>query len=75
MVARLIDDNPTVVPRTGDRLIDAGRVVIGYDKASAIAHDADRAGRALRESALDSGYISAADFDRIANPATMVGPF
>jgi fumarate hydratase, class II len=52
-----------------------GAWVIGYDKASAIAHDADRAGRTLRESALDSGYISAADFDRIANPATMVGPF
>ena len=52
-----------------------GASVIGYDKASAIAHDADRAGRTLRESALDSGYISAADFDRIANPATMVGPF
>jgi fumarate hydratase class II len=52
-----------------------GAWVIGYDKASAIAHDADRTGRTLRESALDSGYISPADFDRIANPATMVGPF
>jgi fumarate hydratase, class II len=38
-------------------------------------HNADHTGRTLRESALDSGYISAADFDRIANPATMVGPF
>ena len=48
--------------------------VIGYDKASAIAHDADRTGRTLRESALDSG-ISADEFDRIVNPAAMVGPF
>jgi fumarate hydratase, class II len=56
-------------------LVTALSPVIGYDKASAIAHDADRTGRTLRESALDSGYISAADFDRIANPATMVGPF
>jgi fumarate hydratase, class II len=48
---------------------------IGYDKASAVAHDADRTGCTLGESVLDSGYISAADFDRIANPATMVGPF
>jgi fumarate hydratase, class II len=56
-------------------LVTALSPVIGYDKASAIAHDADHTGRTLRESAVDSGYISAADFDRIANPATMVGPF
>jgi fumarate hydratase, class II len=42
---------------------------------SAIPHDAERTRRTLRESALDSGYISAEDFDRIANPATMIGPF
>jgi fumarate hydratase, class II len=48
---------------------------IGYDKASAIAHDADRTGRTLRESALDSGFISADEFDRVVNPAAMVGPF
>ena len=56
-------------------LVTALSPVIGYDKASAIAHDADRTGRTLRESALDSGYISAEDFDRFANPTTMVGPF
>ena len=56
-------------------LVTALSPVIGYDKASAIAHDADRTGRTLRESALDSGYISAEDFDRIVNPSAMVGPF
>ena len=56
-------------------LVTALSPVIGYDKASAIAHDADRTGRTLRESALDSGAISAEDFDRIVNPTTMVGPF
>ena len=56
-------------------LVTALSPVIGCDKASAIAHDADRTGRTLRESALDSGAISAEDFDRIVNPATMVGPF
>jgi fumarate hydratase class II len=55
-------------------LVTALSPVIGYDKASAIAHDADRTGRTLRESALDSGAITAEDFDRIVNPATMVGP-
>jgi len=49
--------------------------VIGYDNASAIAHDADRSGRTLREAALDSGAMSAEDFDRIVNPANMGGPF
>jgi fumarate hydratase class II len=56
-------------------LVTALSPVIGYDKASAISHDADRTGRTLRESALDSGYISAEEFDRIVNPAAMVGPF
>jgi fumarate hydratase class II len=56
-------------------LITALSPVIGYDKASAIAHDADRTGRTLRESALDSGYISAEEFDRIVDPSAMVGPF
>jgi fumarate hydratase, class II len=56
-------------------LVTALSPVIGYDKASAIAHDADRTGRTLRESALDSGAITAEDFDRIVDPATMVGPF
>jgi fumarate hydratase class II len=56
-------------------LVTALSPVIGYDKASAIPHDAERTRRTLREWALDSGYISAEDFDRIANPATMVGPF
>jgi fumarate hydratase, class II len=55
-------------------LVTALSPVIGYDKASAIAHEADRTGQTLREAALDSGYISAADFNRIVNPANMVGP-
>jgi fumarate hydratase class II len=45
---------------------------IGYDKASAIAHRADDEGTTLREAALALG-VSAADFDRIVDPKTMVG--
>ena len=56
-------------------LVTALSPVIGYDKASAIAHDADRTGATLREAALKSGFISAEDFDRIVNPTAMVGPF
>jgi fumarate hydratase, class II len=54
-------------------LVTALSPVIGYDKASAIAHAADRNGSTLREAALASGDISAADFDRIVDPRKMVG--
>jgi fumarate hydratase class II len=55
-------------------LVTALSPVIGYDRASAIAHQANDQGTTLREAALASGYISAADFDRIVNPAAMTGP-
>jgi fumarate hydratase class II len=45
---------------------------IGYDSASAIAHKADDDGTSLREAALALG-VSANDFDRIVDPASMVG--
>jgi fumarate hydratase class II len=54
-------------------LVTALSPVIGYDKASAIAHQANDHGTTLREAALASGYISGKDFDRIVNPSAMVG--
>ena len=54
-------------------LVTALSPVIGYDKASAIAHKANDEGTTLREAALATGYISAEDFDRIVDPAKMVG--
>jgi fumarate hydratase, class II len=54
-------------------LVTALSPVIGYDKASAIAHKANDQGTTLREAALASGYIGVADFDRIVNPSAMVG--
>jgi fumarate hydratase class II len=53
-------------------LVTALSPVIGYDKASAISHKADREGTSLRDAALALG-VSAADFDRIVQPKTMVG--
>lgn len=41
--------------------------------ASAIAHKANDDGATLRQAALATGYVSADDFDRIVNPAKMVG--
>ncbi|MAD67979.1 MAG: fumarate hydratase, class II [Synechococcus sp. CPC100] len=45
--------------------------MIGYDKASAIAKYAHEQGLSLRNAALDLGYVSAEDFDRIVDPADM----
>jgi fumarate hydratase class II len=53
-------------------LVTALSPQIGYDKASAIAHKADDEGTTLREAALALG-VPAADFDRIVDPAGMVG--
>ncbi|MGW4079589.1 hypothetical protein ACWELB_39995 [Streptomyces asiaticus] len=39
-----------------------------------MAHKADDEGTTLREAAPASGDVTAEDFDRIADPAAMVGP-
>ena len=54
-------------------LVTALSPVLGYDKAAAIAHQASEEGTTLRDAALASGEISAADFDRIVDPSAMVG--
>jgi fumarate hydratase class II len=53
-------------------LVTALAPVIGYDRASEIAHRADREDTTLREAAVASGYVSAEDFDRIVDPRGMV---
>ncbi len=47
---------------------------IGYDKAAAIAHKAHAEGTTLREAAIASGDVSAADFDKWVRPDKMLGP-
>ncbi len=54
-------------------LVTALSPVIGYDRAAEIAHRASHTGSTLREAALALGYVSAAEFDRIIDPASMVG--
>jgi fumarate hydratase class II len=55
-------------------LVTALAPQIGYDKAAAIAKDAHARGLTLREAALASGQVSAADFDRWVQPRAMLGP-
>lgn len=54
-------------------LVTALSPVIGYDKASAIAHKANDEGTTLREAALATGYIDATEFDKVVDPNVMVG--
>jgi fumarate hydratase class II len=54
-------------------LVTALSPVIGYDKASAIAHKANDEGLTLREAALQSGFVDEKRFDEIVDPRKMVG--
>ncbi len=54
-------------------LVTALSPVIGYDKASAIAHYALDHNTTLRDAALKTGFVSAEDFDRLVDPQKMVG--
>ncbi|HZE22102.1 MAG TPA: class II fumarate hydratase, partial [Desulfobaccales bacterium] len=55
-------------------LVTALSPVIGYDKAAEVAHLAQTQGITLKEAALKLGYLSAEDFDRLADPAKMAHP-
>jgi fumarate hydratase class II len=55
-------------------LVTALSPVIGYDKASQVAHHAMDHDLSLRDAALQLGAVSAEEFDRIVDPAAMVHP-
>src|SRR6202044_2082138 len=50
-------------------LLTALAPVIGYDKASQIAHHASEHDLTLKEAALKLGFVSAEEFDRIVDPS------
>jgi fumarate hydratase, class II len=54
-------------------LVTALSPVIGYDKASAIAHTANDKGQTLKEAAPASGDIDERHFDQIVDPRKLVG--
>ncbi len=56
-------------------LVTALAPVIGYDKASEIAHHASEHDLTLKQAALQLGHISEAEFDRIVDPHKMVRPY
>ena len=56
-------------------LVTALTPLIGYDKASQIAHHAAEHDQTLKQAALELGLVSEADFDRVVDPAKMVHPY
>jgi fumarate hydratase, class II len=56
-------------------LVTALAPVIGYDKASKIAHHAMDHDLTLKEAALDLAFVTEAEFDRIVDPKKMVKPY
>jgi fumarate hydratase class II len=56
-------------------LVTALSPVIGYDKASKIAHYAMDHDLNLKEAALQLGFVTEEEFDRVVNPAKMVKPY
>jgi len=56
-------------------LVTALSPVIGYDKASKIAHYALDNDLTLKQAALKLGFVSEAEFDRVVDPRKMVEPY
>ncbi|MGA7656217.1 MAG: class II fumarate hydratase [Methylocella sp.] len=56
-------------------LVTALAPVIGYDNASKIAHYALDNGLTLKAAALQLGFVTEAEFDRVVDPVKMVHPY
>jgi fumarate hydratase class II len=56
-------------------LVTALAPVIGYDKASKIAHYAMDHDLTLKAAALQLGFVTEAEFNRVVDPAKMVKPY
>src|SRR6266536_2746909 len=56
-------------------LVTALAPVVGYDKASKIAHHAMDNDLTLKEAALQLGFVTEVEFDRVVDPKKMVKPY
>ncbi|HVC38736.1 MAG TPA: class II fumarate hydratase [Candidatus Dormibacteraeota bacterium] len=73
--------NGLLATERGPRLLEEGLAIctalvpaIGYDAAAAIAHEAHRSGRTVRQVALERSSIPALELDRLLDPERMVQP-
>jgi len=56
-------------------LVTALSPVIGYDKASRIAHYALENDLTLKQAAMKLALVTEAEFDRVVDPTKMVHPY
>ena len=68
------EDNIKAALERSLMLVTALAPKIGYDAAAKIAKTAHKNGTTLREEAVGGGYVSAAEFDAIVRPETMIRP-
>lgn len=55
-------------------LVTALNQHIGYDKAAQIAKHAYKNDKSLKESALELGFVTAEEFDKLVDPSRMIAP-
>jgi fumarate hydratase class II len=67
-------DNITDLMERSLMLVTALAPAIGYDKATEIAKTAHKNGTSLRQEALNLGYVTEEEFDRLVRPEKMIGP-
>jgi fumarate hydratase class II len=68
------EDNIKAALERSLMLVTALAPTIGYDNAAKIAKTAHKNGITLREEALKSGLVTAADYDRLVRPEDMTHP-
>ncbi len=76
-LARGIEPNRAEIARKVENslmLVTALAPHIGYDNAAKVAKKAHAEGTTLREAAVALALVSAEEFDRLVQPATMIGP-
>ena len=56
-------------------LMKALSLVIGEDRAPKITHHAIKKDLTLKAAALELGFVSEAEFDRVVDPVKMVKPY
>ncbi|WP_029064407.1 class II fumarate hydratase [Labrenzia sp. DG1229] len=68
------EDNIKALMERSLMLVTALAPAIGYDKATEIAKTAHKNGTSLRQEALNLGYVTAEEFDRLVRPDHMISP-
>jgi fumarate hydratase class II len=68
------EENIAAATQRSLMLVTALAPKIGYDAAAKIAKTAHKNGTTLKEEALKTGLVTAAEYDRIVDPRKMIGP-